>query len=157
MNTTLKININKFVARMKILCTWKLFRMTRRIRIRSPFVRHTSLTYRTRKFPPPFHLSENAKHREYFPGCSPPSPVSPTTAFWAHLASRFVLSCTVMLMLALYLLFLPPLLSGRLRDRCCCCPVRLRSWRPLLLARATRQAPLITRYCLFFSILLALE
>ena len=30
---------------------------------------------------------------------------------WAHLASRFVLSCTVMLMFALYLLFLPPLLS----------------------------------------------
>ena len=30
---------------------------------------------------------------------------------WAYLASRFDLSCTVMLMFALYLLFLPPLLS----------------------------------------------
>ena len=25
----------------------------------------------------PVHLPENAKHREYFPGCFPPSPVSP--------------------------------------------------------------------------------
>ena len=65
---------------MKILSTWKFLRTTRRIRIRSPFVRHTSLTYRTRNFPPPVHLSENAKHRRYFPGCFPPSPVSPLTA-----------------------------------------------------------------------------
>ena len=75
------------------------------------------------------------------------------------LAPLIVMSRIVMLMFALYLLFLPPLLSGRLRDRHCCCPVRLRSRRPLLLARATRQAPppLITRYRLFFSILIALE
>ena len=59
----------------------------------------------------------------------------------AHLTPLIVMSCIVMLMFALYLLFLPPLLSGRLRDRHCCCPVRLRSRRPLLLARATRQAP----------------
>ena len=59
----------------------------------------------------------------------------------SHLAPLIVMSCIVMLMFALYLLFLPPLLSGRLRDRHCCCPVRLRSRRPLLLARATRQAP----------------
>ena len=30
---------------------------------------------------------------------------------WAHLASRFVMSCIVMHFFALYLLFLPPLLS----------------------------------------------
>ena len=30
---------------------------------------------------------------------------------WAHLASRFVMSCIVMHLFALYLLFLPPLLS----------------------------------------------
>ena len=59
----------------------------------------------------------------------------------AHLAPLIVMSRIVMLMFALYLLFIPPLLSGRLRDRHCCCPVRLRSRRPLLLARATRQAP----------------
>ena len=76
----------------------------------------------------------------------------------AHLAPLIVMSRIVMLMFALYLLFLPPLLSGRLRDRHYCCPVRLRSRRPLLLARATRQAPpLITRYRLLSSILLALE
>ena len=28
---------------------------------------------------PSIHLSENAKHRGYFPGCFPLSPVSPTT------------------------------------------------------------------------------
>ena len=59
----------------------------------------------------------------------------------SHLTPLIVMSCIVMLMFALYLLFLPPLLSGRLRDRRCCWPVRLRSWRPLLLARASRQAP----------------
>ena len=53
----------------------------------------------------------NAKHREYFPGCFPPSPVSPTTAFGHTLASRFLVSCIVMHLFALYLLFLPPLLS----------------------------------------------
>ena len=125
---------------MKMCSTWKLLRTTRRIRIRSPFVRHTSLTYRIRNFPPPFHLSESAKHREYFPGCSP---FAGTTycRVRAHLVPLIVMSRIVMLMLALYLLFLPPLLSGRLRDRHCCCPVRLQSRRPLLLARATRQAP----------------
>ena len=45
----------------------------------------------------------------------------------AHLAPLIVTSRIVMLMFALYLLFLPPLLSGRLRDRRCCGPVRLRS------------------------------
>ena len=34
----------------------------------------------------------------------------------AHLASRFVMSCIAMHLFALYSLFLPPLLSGRLRD-----------------------------------------
>ena len=58
----------------------------------------------------------------------------------AHLAPRIVMSSIVMLMFALYLLFLPPSLA-RHRDRRRCYPVRLRYWRPLLLARATRQAP----------------
>ena len=41
------------------------------------------------------------------------SPFAGTTSYRvrAHLAPRIVLSCTVMLMFALYLLFLPPLLS----------------------------------------------
>ena len=40
---------------------------------------------------PPVHLHENAKHRRYFPGCFPPSPVSPTTAL-GH-TEHCVLSC----------------------------------------------------------------
>ena len=60
---------------------------------------------------------------------------------WAHLASLLVMSCIDMHLFALYSLFLPPLLSGRLRDRRRCgCPDRLLCCRPLL-ARATRQAP----------------
>ena len=47
---------------------------------------------------------------------------------WAHLAPRIVMSSIVMLMFALYSLFLPPLLSGGLRDRRrCWCPDLLRS------------------------------
>ena len=76
---------------MKILCTCKLLRTTRRIRIRNPFVRHTSLAQQTRNFPPPVHLSVNAKHREYFPRCFPPSPVPPPTAL-GHTQHR-ALSC----------------------------------------------------------------
>ena len=144
---------------MKILCTWKLLRTTRRIQIRRPLVRHTHLAYRTCNFPPPVHLSENAKHRGYFPGCFPPSPVSPTTAL-GHTEHR-VLSCYALWCLdcsVIYCVSSPLLLSDRPRD-CRRPPVRLRCWWLVLLARATRQAPppLITRYRLFSSILLALE
>ena len=135
---------------MKILCTWKLLRTTRRIQIRSPFVRHTPLAYRTRNFPPPVHLSKNAKYREYLPGCFPPSSVSPTTAL-GHTQHR-VLSCYALCCFdcsVIYCVPPPSLFSGRPRDYRRP-PVWLRSWRPLLLARATRQAPpLITRYRLF--------
>ena len=126
---------------MKILSTWKLLRTTRWIRIRSPFIYHTFLTYQTRNFPPPPPLSKNAKHREYFPGCFPPFVGITYYRDWAHLASLLVMSCIDMHLFACYSLFLPPLLSGRLRDRCrCWCPNRLRYWRPLL-TRAIRQAP----------------
>ena len=143
---------------MKILCTWKLLRTTRRIRIRSPFVHHTSLTYQTRNFSPPIHLSENPKHRGYFPGCFPPSSVSPTTVL-GHIEHR-VLSCYALWCFdcsVIYCVPSPLLLSDRPRD-CRRPPVRLRCRRLVLLARATRQAPppLITRYRLFSSILLAL-
>ena len=40
---------------------------------RIPTITNTQLS-------PPIHLPENAKHRGYFPGCFPPSPVSPPTA-----------------------------------------------------------------------------
>ena len=156
---SLENHIFQSVTRMKILSTWKLLRTTWRIRIRSPFVRRTPLTYRTRNFPPPAPLPENTKHREYFPGCFPPFTGITYYRVRAHRTPRIALLYFVMLCLLCIHYFFPPLLSGRLRDRRCCWPVRLRSWRPLSLARETRQAPppLITRYRLFFSILLALE
>jgi hypothetical protein len=49
------------------------------------------------------------------------------------------MSCLVMHLFALYLLFLPPLLSGRLQDWRCS-RVRLRPWRPAPFSRASRQA-----------------
>ena len=126
---------------MKILSTWKLLRTTRRFRIRSPFVRHTPLTYRTRNFPPPVHLSD--RHPEPGKLSRMFSPFVGITYYrdWAHLVSILVMSCIVMHLFALYSLFLPPLLSGRPRDRCWCPCDRLRRWRPLLLTWATRQAP----------------
>ena len=151
---------------MKIIYIWKLVRTTRRIRIRGPFVRHTPLSYRTCNFPPPFHQFENAKHREYFPGCFPPSPVSPIPALahaWRRVLPCYILWCYCLLC---YLFVSPSLLIfGRLRY-CDKTP------RPLMLrcsttatlpkipfvCRASRQAPpLITRYRLLFSLLLALE
>ena len=126
---------------MEKLCTWKLLKTTRRIRIRSPFARHTSLTYQTRNFPPPIHLSENAKHREYFPGCFPPSPVSPTTAL-GHTEHR-ALPCYALCCFVCYVIYsVPPplLLSGKPRDPCRYPCDRLHQ-RWTLLARATRQAP----------------
>ena len=41
---------------------------------------HTPNVSNTQLSPPPAPLPENAKHRGYFPGCFPPSPVSPPTA-----------------------------------------------------------------------------
>jgi hypothetical protein len=102
-------------------------------RMFSPFAGITSyhdrapLACRTRSFPPPVPLPENAEPRGYFPGCFPPFIGTTYYRDWAHLASRFVMSCIVMHLFALYSLFLPPLLSGRLQDRRrCWCPDRLR-------------------------------
>ena len=67
------------------------------------------------QLPPPAPLSENTKHREYFPGCFPPFTGITYYRIRAHLTPLFVMSCIVMLMFALYLLFLPPLLSRSLR------------------------------------------
>ena len=59
-----------------------------------------------------------------------------------HLAPLIVMPYIVMLMFALYLLFLPPLLSGRPRDRCWCPCERLRRRRPFFpFSGASRQAP----------------
>ena len=76
----------------------------------------------------------------------------------AHLAPLIVMSCIVMLMFALYLSFLPPFLYGRLRDRRCYCPFDYGVDDPSFLPEQPgKPHPLITRYHLFFSLLLALE
>ena len=88
------------------------------------------------------------------------SPFTGTTSYRvrAHLASRFVMSCIVMHLFEIYLLFLPPLLSLDTETDVAATQYDYGVDDPLSLARATRQAPpLITRYRLLFSLLLALE
>ena len=60
---------------------------------------------------PSISSAENAKHRGYFPRMFPPFVGITYYRIRAHLAPLIVMSCIVMLMFALYLLFLPPLLS----------------------------------------------
>ena len=54
----------------------------------------------THNFPPPIHLFENVKHQGYFPGCSPPSPVSPPTVL-GHTWHRY-LSCHASICICLH-------------------------------------------------------
>ena len=76
----------------------------------------------------------------------------------AHLASRIVMSSIVMLMFALYLLFLPPLLSLDTETDDAAAQYDYVTDDPSLLPEQSgKPSPLITRYRLFFSILLALE
>ena len=75
----------------------------------------------------------------------------------AHLASRFVMSCIVMHLLALYLLFLPPLLSLDIETDAAATQYDYDVDDPSLLPEQPGKSPLITRYHLLFSILLALE
>ena len=84
-----------------------MLRTTRRFRIRSPFVRHTPLTYRTRNFPPPAPLPENTKHREYFPGCFPPFTGITYYRVRAHRTPRIALLYFVMLCLLCIHYFFP--------------------------------------------------
>ena len=76
-----------------------------------------------------------------------------------HLALLIVMSRIVMFMFALYLLFLPPLLSGRPWDLHWCPCDQLRRRRPFFLfSRASKQAPLwSSRYRPFHSLMLALD
>ena len=87
------------------------------------------------------------------------SPFTDTTSYHvrAHLASRFVMSCIVMLLFALYLLFLPPLLSLDTETDAAATQYDYGVDDPSLLLEQPGKPPLITRYRLFFYILLALE
>ena len=88
------------------------------------------------------------------------SPFAGTTSYRvrAHLAPRIVMSSIVMLMFALYSLFLPPLLS---LDTETDAAATLYDYgvddHSLLPEQPGKPPPLITRYRLLFSILLALE
>ena len=116
------------------------------------------LTYQTRNFPPLVHLSENAKLREYFPGCFPSFVGITYYHVRAYLAPRIAMLCFLMRCLLRIYCFFPLSFSGRLRDRHCCYLVRLRRRRPPpCQSNQASPPPLITRYRLFFSILLALE
>ena len=88
------------------------------------------------------------------------SPFTGTTSYriGAHLASRFVMSCIVMHLFALYLLFLPPLLSLDTETDTTATQYDYGVDDPSLLPEQPgKPTPLITRYRLLFSILLALE
>ena len=67
----------------------------------------TPLAYRTRNFPPPVHLSENTKHREYFPGCFPPFTGITYYRVRAHRTPRIALLYFVMLCLLCIHYFFP--------------------------------------------------
>ena len=76
----------------------------------------------------------------------------------AHLASRFVMSCIVIHLFALYLLFLPPLLSLDTETDAAATQYDYGvDDHSLLTEQPGKPPPLITRYHLLFSIMLALE
>ena len=77
---------------------------------------------------------------------------------WAPLATLIVMSCIVMHLFALYLLFLPPLLSLDTETDAAATQYDYGVDDPSFLPKQPgKPPPLITRYRLFFSILLALE
>ena len=89
----------------------------------------------------------------------PPLPGTTSYHVRAHLAPCFVMSCIVMHLFALYLLFLPPLLSLDTETDAAATQYDYGVVDPSLLPEQPGKPPppLITRYRLLFSILLALE
>ena len=75
----------------------------------------------------------------------------------AYLAPRFASLCFVMLCLLRIYCFFPLSFSGRLRDRAADTQFDYGVDDPSFLPEQPGKPPLITRYRLFFSILLALE
>ena len=75
----------------------------------------------------------------------------------AHLAPLIVMSCIIMFMFALYLLFLPPLLSLDTETDAAATQYDYGVDDHSFLPKQPGKPPLITRYRLFFTLLLALE
>ena len=107
---TSEINRKITVIRIEKLCTWKLLRSTRRTQIRYPHIRVMPLNTQTCNRPPPVICLTYVRNREYFPGWVPPSSIScrHTLRHTRHCVC-LVLYCVTLF--AVYLLFLPPLLS----------------------------------------------
>ena len=86
-------------------------------------------------------------------------PFTGTTSYRvrAPLAPLLALSCIVMHLFALYLLFLPPLLSLDTETDATSTHYDYGVDDPSFLPEQPGKPPLITRYRLFFSLLLALE
>ena len=76
---------------------------------------------------------------------------------WAPLATLIVMSCIVMRTFALYLLFRPPLLSLDTETDAAATQYDYGVDDPSYLPEQPGKTPLIIRYRLFYSLLLALE
>ena len=77
----------------------------------SPFVHYTSLAEQTCNIPPSGSSIRKRETSGILSGMFPPFAGTTSYSVRAHLAPRIDMSSIVMLMFALYLLFLPPLLS----------------------------------------------
>ena len=135
----------------------KVLRTTRRTRIRSPFVHHTPLTYQTRNFPPPVHLPENTEPRGYFPGCFSPFTGITYYRVWAHRTPCIALLYFVMLCLLCIHYFFPLFSPVDYETDADATEYDYVTDDPSLSEQPGKPPPLITRYRLFSSILLALE
>ena len=144
---------------MKMFSIWKLLRKIQLIQMRRSVYLLDASNYLNMEHSPSGHLSDTGQE----PGI-PSRLNSPFTCIVQHyvrstLVLLFAMSCLVMYLCALYLLFLPPLLSGRPRDWCCPCD-RLRRRRSFFpFSGASRQAlPLIIRISpIPFSLMLELD
>ena len=135
-----------------------MLRTTRRIWIRNPFVHHTPLTYQTRNFHLRFICPKTRNTGNTFPDVPPPFTGTTSYHVRAHLAPLIVTSRIVVFMFALYSLFLPPLLSLDTETDAAATQYDYGVDDPSLLPEQSgKPPPLITRYRLLFSILLALE
>ena len=126
---------------MKILPTWKLFRSTRRARIRYLHIRVMPLATRTCNRPPPAICLTDIRNREYFPGWVPSFSESCSTAI-EHIRQRLS-PCLVLCAFVCFIFIVSsPLFSPvDLRDRWRCPGDRLlHRRRPPLLPQSNQAS-----------------